>query len=291
MQGSTHVLLPYRNASEDGRSRRRFHVCTNRVGVEVDQVEHVRVTRCKRSAEFPEAEDGTFQNLMSRAELSYGPEQGLEYEDGDTPTSAFAKLGVERRTKTFNSAAEKVDINREEDEETLGAEEARQFRSLAATVIHMSFHRSDVSPATEEVCRNIAAPTRRSWQSLKKAIRYLKGVQKEPWMMQAWESVGVVNVHLDSELANSPERKSTSGGMMVNGTVVTHMSRTKATRALSTADAEHCSVITGAAEASGLQSMVSGLGLERANSSLDRFQFCYSDRIEQGGWGQLGTWS
>ena len=45
-----------------------------------------------------------------------------------------------------------------------------------------------------------------------------------------------VDVHADSNWASDPERKSTSGGMMmINGTFAKHWSRTQATRALSTA--------------------------------------------------------
>ena len=48
---------------------------------------------------------------------------------------------------------------------------------------------------------------------------------------------------------------------MINGTVVNHWSRTRASRALSTAEAEYYAVISGAAEALGLQSMMADLGL------------------------------
>ena len=44
--------------------------------------------------------------------------------------------------------------------------------------------------------------------------------------------------------------------MMINGTVVKHWSRTQATRALSTAEAEYYAVVTGAAEGLGMQSMI-----------------------------------
>ena len=57
-----------------------------------------------------------------------------------------------------------------------------------------------------------------------------------------------MDVHVDSDWAKGPERKSTSGGMMINGTVVKRWSRTKATRALNTAEAEYYAVVTGAAE-------------------------------------------
>ena len=71
-----------------------------------------------------------------------------------------------------------------------------------------------------------------------------------------------VDVHVDSDWAKGPERKSTSGGMMmINGTVVKHWSRTQATRALSTAEAEYYAVVTGAAEGLGMQSMMADLGV------------------------------
>ena len=70
-----------------------------------------------------------------------------------------------------------------------------------------------------------------------------------------------VDVHVDSDWAKGPERKSTSGGMMINGTVVKHLSRTQATRALSTAETEYYAVVTGAAEGLGMQSMMADLGV------------------------------
>ena len=79
------------------------------------------------------------------------------------------------------------------------------------------------------------------------------------------------------------QRKLTSGGMMmINGTVVKHWSRTQATRALSTAEGEHDTVITEAAEALGMQMDDEGLGLGRASSSLDRLQRCQCNRNKEG---------
>ena len=74
-------------------------------------------------------------------------------------------------------------------------------------------------------------------------------------------------------VAKGPERKSTSGGvMMMNGTVVEHWSRTQATPALSTAEAE----ILRGHQGSGRGS----LGLS-ASSSRDRLQRCQSDRVKE----------
>ena len=82
--------------------------------------------------------------------------------------------------------------------------------------------------------------------------------------MRSWRDDDEVNVdvHVDSDWAKGPERKSTSGGrMMINGTVVKHWSRMQATRALSTAEAKYYAVVTVAPEGLGMQSMMADLGL------------------------------
>ena len=80
--------------------------------------------------------------------------------------------------------------------------------------------------------------------------------------MRAWQRDEMtVDVHVDSDWAKEPERKLTSGGMMMtSGTVVKHWSRNHAARALSTAEAEHYAVITGAVEALGMQSIMTDVG-------------------------------
>ena len=163
----------------------------------------------------------------------------------------------------MNSAAMKAEeINQAEDIERLDVPETKRFRSLAATLDYMSSDRPDVQYATKAVCTKMASPSRGSWKRLKKAGRYLKRAEKVTWKMGAWKTDDEVNVdvHVASNWASGLERKSTSGGMMmINGTVVKHWSRTQATRALSTAEAEYYAVVTGAAEGLGMQSMIAYL--------------------------------
>ena len=68
--------------------------------------------------------------------------------------------------------------------------------------------------------------------------------------------------------------------MMVNGTVVKHWSRTQATPALSTAEAEHYAVVTVAAEGFGMQSVMADLGLSCGGAGLDRLQHRQGNRVE-----------
>ena len=88
----------------------------------------------------------------------------------------------------------------------------------------MSSDRSDVQYAAKEVCEMMAKPTQGSWKRLKKVGRYVTGVEKVTWVMRSWRHDDKVNVdvHVDSDWAKGPERKSISGGiMMINGAVET----------------------------------------------------------------------
>ena len=143
-------------------------------------------------------------------------EEGLEYEGSNKHRQALLEgLGLNEESKAVNSAAVKPEeIGQEEDTEMLDASETKRFRSLAATLNYMSSDRSDVQYAAKEVCTKMANPTRGSWKRLKKAGRYLKGVENLTWKMGAWQNNEEVNVdvHVDSNWASGPERKSTSGG-------------------------------------------------------------------------------
>ena len=200
-------------------------------------------------------------------------EEGVEYEGSDKHRRALLEgLGLKEESKAFNNAAVKPEeIGQEEDTDMLDASEAKRFRSLAATLHYMSSDRSDVQYAAKEVCKKMANPTQGSWKRLKKAGRYLTGVEKVTWVMISWRHDDEVNVdvHVDSDWAKGPERKSASGGMMmINCTVVKHWCGTQATRALSTAEAEYYAVVTGAAEGLGMQSMMADLGVTTCESGL-----------------------
>ena len=171
------------------------------------------------------------RDVQERDILGRTPEwtdQSLEYEAGDKHQHALLRgLGLSDDSKTVNSVGMKQEeLSQDEDEEILGAEEA--LRSLAATSNNKKLDGSGVQYAEEHVCSKVANLTQRSWKGPKNAGRYLKGIQRVIWVMQAWENVDVVrgDVHVDSDCAKCPERKSTSGGMMMlNETVVKHKLR------------------------------------------------------------------
>ena len=68
--------------------------------------------------------------------------------------------------------------------------------------------------------------------------------------MQIWKHHE--DVHVDVLVVS--DWATSVGMMMISGAVVKHRSRTSATRALRTDEAEHCAVVTGAAEGHGMLS-------------------------------------
>ena len=156
-------------------------------------------------------------------------EEGVEYEGSDKHRRALLEgLGLKEESKAVNSAAVKPEeTGQEEDTDVLDASEAKRFRSLAATLNYMSSDRSDVQYAAKEVCKKMASPTQGSWKRLKKAGRYLTGVEKVTWVMRSWRHDDKVNVdvQVDSNWASGPGTMSTSGRIvMINGMVVKHWS-------------------------------------------------------------------
>ena len=112
-------------------------------------------------------------------------------------------------SKTVNSAAVKPEVVGQEEEEGMlegtvkTVSEAWRRRSTAS-----SLDRSDVQQAAKEICTKMANPTRGSWNMLKNACRYLRGVEKVTWVMRAWKRHGVtVDVHVDSDWAKRTRKE------------------------------------------------------------------------------------
>ena len=88
-------------------------------------------------------------------------------------------------------------------------------------------------------------------------------------------------VHVDWDWSTGPERRSTSGMLVINGIVVKHWSRTQPARALSTAEAEYYAVITGSSGGSPNAVDDDGLGTECTGSCLHGLQRSQGDCVKK----------
>ena len=97
---------------------------------------------------------------------------------------------------------------------------------------------------------------------MKRAIRYLKSKPRALYEYPWQEPPRALEVYTDSDWAGDVEsRKSTSGGVVMAGShLITHWSRTQATIALSSGEAELNASVKGASEGLGLRQLAQELG-------------------------------
>ena len=138
------------------------------------------------------------------------------------------------------------------------------FRTAVGKLLWLAFVRPDCSYAVKELSRDVKGPTIESLAKLKHLLRYLAGTKgyvlriKPTHMLSDWTSSMDIVCYVDSDWAGcSKTRKSTSGSIaQVLGCDVIHTSRTQATVALSSGEAELYAIGQGTSEALFLKSLI-----------------------------------
>ena len=102
----------------------------------------------------------------------------------------------------------------------------------------------------------------------------------------------VIEVFVDSDWAKGPARRSTSGGLVkVGGSVAKHWNRVQGARALSTAEAEYYAIAGGCAEAHGVSSLMTDLGVPSKKILVWTSSSAAKGMVGRRGLGKRGTWS
>ena len=123
--------------------------------------------------------------------------------------------------------------------------------------------RPDLSFAVKELARSLQSPTSECMSKLKHVLRYLQGTKgfkhklRPSISLPAYEKSSIdILAYVDSDWAGCHKtRRSTSGGVLqMLGSTFHHFSRTQATVALSSAEAELYAITSGVAEALGFSS-------------------------------------
>ena len=142
-------------------------------------------------------------------------------------------------------------------EQELNKEEHAAYRRMVGKLQWMTYTRPDIGFATKELARALTQPTTADQQKLKHLLRYIKGTQHYKQYIRPTtktptaEAVPDIEVFVDSDWAGcATTRKSTTGFLVkVFGATIHYGSRTQATIALSSAEAELYAINTGATEA------------------------------------------
>ena len=135
-------------------------------------------------------------------------------------------------------------------------EQHKQYRRAVGKIQWLAPLRPDVCYAAKELARGLAAPTKEHQAKLKQLLRYLKGTIDYVTMIKPMTFPGPqqpfeIECYVDSDWAGChTTRKSTSGLVLqLFGTTLLTASRTQATIALSSGEAELYAIGTGVAEA------------------------------------------
>ena len=132
-------------------------------------------------------------------------------------------------------------------ETELEAADATLFRGLAARANYLAQDRFDITFSAKEICREMAKPTARSCQRLKRLVRFLVTRPRLVTFFKLQEEVEEIRVYADANWAGCKEtRKSTSGGCIMKGAhLIRFWSKTQAIVAQFSAESELLGAVRG----------------------------------------------
>ena len=172
------------------------------------------------------------------------------------------KITEDDNLEQLNAFAQCLKVNINEGKTVLPADEASQYRALAARANYLALDRPDIQYAVKEAARRMATPTGEDWTLLKRIARYLVGAPRAVTKYYWQELPDKIDTYVDSDWAACRSTgRSTSGGAMTLGyhTIKT-WSTTQAVVAMSSGEAELYALTKGAAQTLGLISLAKDLG-------------------------------
>ena len=150
-------------------------------------------------------------------------------------------------------------------DQPLSKEEDKAFRCSVGKLQWMTCTRPDICYATKGLARALQQPTSADQQKLKHLLRHVRGTTHYKQVIKPTvkltEATHNLNVYVDSDWAGCVDtRKSTTGfSITFLGATISFGSRTQATIALSSAEAELYAINTGSTEALHFQNLLTDL--------------------------------
>ena len=195
--------------------------------------------------------------------------------EGDPRHQALLEkhFGMNDATKvlTKNGYPDAVEQGGQQTEDApLTVSEAKTYRMLAARLNFMAQDNPMLQYPAKEVCRFMSDPKSADFVTIKRLVRFLKGlgVVKLHYELQEEHEAQRIAVFVDSDWAGCRRtRRSTSGGVLKVGRhVLRTWSSTQPTIATSSGEAELIAMAEGASRGLGLRTAMTEFGLE---SSLE----------------------
>jgi hypothetical protein len=148
--------------------------------------------------------------------------------------------------------------------EPLSRDMAGKFKRAAATLNYLSLDRPDICFSSKELSRKMTDPDEGDIVALKRLLRYLQGCKRVVWHFCWQADTSKLDALSDSDWAGCLRtRRSTTGGILQRGRhLLHHWSKTQATVALSSGEAELNASLKAAAEGLYLQGITTEMGEE-----------------------------
>ena len=201
--------------------------------------------------------DGQRQLVLEKTLLD-----GAAWEtDSASMVAAISKRKKYKQKRLGAKAAKQLELKAKGDGILVG-QSATDYRALSARINYLCNDRPDIAYVAKELCRDFASPTQRSVERLKRCVRYLRHKPRMVWHFGYQPKCQDLTVCVDTDFAGcTVTRRSTSGGAIFHGQhLLRHWSKTQATIALSSAEAELTGICTGASQGIGMRSMMADLG-------------------------------
>lgn len=183
----------------------------------------------------------------------------IEYEAD--PRHAEIIIKISHDDKISKVPGSKCDNDRELSPE-LSPQESTQYRAAAARCNFLAIDRPDIQYASKEASKYMSNPRQCDWDLIIKIARYLKFRPRLKHVFSLNHDMEFVDACVDSDWAGDKiSRKSTTGAILkVGGHAVKTYSRNQKTIALSSGEAELYAIVSGIAEAIGVQSICADYG-------------------------------
>ncbi|KAM3214769.1 hypothetical protein ACQJBY_066994 [Aegilops geniculata] len=158
------------------------------------------------------------------------------------------------------SISEKLSV---ESGESLGSEDATNYRSVVGALQYLTLTRPDISYAVNKVCQYLHAPSTTHWTAVKRILRYLKF--SEGLGLQITKSSSMlVTAYSDADWAGCIDDRRSTGGFAVflGSNLVSWSARKQATVSRSSTEAEYKALANATAEVMWIQTLLYELGIK-----------------------------
>ena len=189
-------------------------------------------------------------------------EHGITYEHDPAHVQRILEECGMKDCSSVKTPGVKVDCVNDTGE--VGLESKTHLRRIIALLNYIAQDRGDIQFAVKECARQLANPSRKTDGLVKRLARYLKGHPRCELMLKWQLDPGGITSYADSDWAGCERsRRSTSGGIILRGShPLKFWSRTQASVALSSAEAELIALVKASSECLGLKVLAQEMGMK-----------------------------